>query len=144
MKRSYKLLTTALVAGALIAGGAFVNSTMASQDDEKMATKAIQEYVTGFKNGDVEAMTSHIKDTRVKDESQLNEKYKKYVKENKERNAELKFVSVEKADGDKFIANFEYSTNEFKATPLQLPVIKDENGDWKLFVDGSVSLKPNK
>lgn len=139
MKRSYKFLTTAVVAGALIAGVVFVNSTMASQDDEKMATKAVQEYVNGFKSGDIDKMTKYIKDTRVSNESQLKEKYKKYAKRNKERETNLKFVSLEQAEGDKFIANFEMSSNEFKATPFQLPVVK-ENGEWKIFVDGSLSL----
>lgn len=143
MKRSYKILTVALVAGALISGGVFVNSTMASQDDEKMATKAVQEYVTGFKNGDIETMTKYIKDSRVTDEAQLKKKYESYVKQNKEDNSELKFVSIKKIDTEKYVASFEISSKDLKATTIQLPVIK-ENDEWRIFVDGSVTVDNRK
>lgn len=136
MKRSSKILTTALVAAALIAGGVFVNSTMASQDDEKMATKAVQEYVNGYKNGDIETMLKYVKDTRVTDQAELKDQYEQYVKQNKDHTA-LKFLSVKKMDGEKYIAMIELSSKDFKTTTVTLPVIK-ENGEWKIFVDGSV------
>lgn len=104
MKRSSKILTTALVAAALIAGGVFVNSTMASQDDEKMATKAVQEYVNGYKNGDIETMLKYVKDTRVTDQAELKDQYEQYVKQNKDHTA-LKFLSVKKMNSEKYIAS---------------------------------------
>lgn len=141
MKKS-SLIVSALAITAIV-GALTFNATQASQDDEKMATKAVQEYVTGFKNGDIGTMIKYIKDTRVTDPAQLKEQYEYYVKQNKDRSTDLKFVSIEKVNGERYAANFEMSSKEFKATPFQLPVIK-ENGEWKILVDGSVTLKTNK
>lgn len=139
MKRSHKILSTMLIAGALFVGGAFVNSTMASQDNEKLATQTVQQYVSAFNTGDVETLAQTAKDTRFTDKSLLKYEYEQYVQRNKDRDTGLKFLSIEKADGDRFLANLELSSKEFKPTPFQLPVIK-ENGEWKIFVDGSVTV----
>jgi hypothetical protein len=143
VRKSYKILTTILVAGAVIAGGGFVNSTLASQDEEKLATKAAQEYVSAFKSGNIDKLTKSVKDTRVTDQTQLKAKYEKYVKKNQDRHSKLDFVRIKDAGNGNFSATFEISSDLYKATQFDLPVVTD-NGQWKVFVDGSVVVDTKK
>lgn len=135
MTRTSKFLTAALVAGALIAGGVFVNSTTASQDDEQLATRSVQEYLNGYENDDIDTMLKYVIDTRVSNKAQLREEYEQRIKQ--EDRDRVKFISIRKGDGDQYVATLELSSKDFNPTPIQIPVVKDK-GRWKIFVDGSV------
>lgn len=137
MTRTSKFLTAALVAGALIAGGVFVNSTTTSQNDEQLAARSVQEYLNGYENGDIDTMLKYVIDTRVTNKAQLREKYERQIKQ--EDRHGVKFISIKKGDGDQYVATLELYSKDFKPTPFQIPVVKDR-GRWKIYVDGSVSV----
>ena len=142
MKRSSKILAAVLVAGGVITGAGVYNATLASADDQKMATKAMQEYAFAFQGGDISAMTKHVKDTRYRDENSLKAAYEGYIEQEKKNHSQLKLVSVDKGSNG-FNVTFEQSTDEHGPVQFSLPVIKD--GDtWKLLVDGSLVIDTKK
>ncbi|MGZ4032768.1 MAG: hypothetical protein ACXVP2_11480, partial [Tumebacillaceae bacterium] len=93
-----------------------------------------------FQSGNVDKMISNVKDTRFKDADNKKAKYINYAKANHDRHSQLKLISVEKVDANDYKANLEISSDQYQPARISLPVV-NENGLWKLLVDGSVVIK---
>lgn len=140
MKKSYKYLSVAVLAAALVTGGIFATKGSASQSAEELATATANGYVTAFEEGNVDKLLEYVNDFRFNDAQTQKQRYNEYLKEEKKHKTTLKFLSLEKVDEDSFNAHFEIESDYYTATPLTLPVVQDENGEWNLVIDNTTSF----
>jgi hypothetical protein len=139
LKRSYKILTSALVLGALVFGGVMATSASSPLEDRQAATEAVTAYVKAFEANDIDSITRYVKDARAKDEADLHANYEQYIKRNQELHTKLKLLNVEVSADGTITAAFEMASDGQKTVQFSLPVVK-EKGEWKLFVDGSLVI----
>ncbi|PWK13479.1 NTF2-like N-terminal transpeptidase domain-containing protein [Tumebacillus permanentifrigoris] len=139
MFRPNKILTKLLVSGALAVGIGWGGSVYATQEDQKSATKMVEDYVSAFTKNDVAGMVKHVKDSRAKDSNELEAMYQQFVKQNTDEHAQLKLDGIVEASDGTYLANFQMKTDLYEKGWVQysLPLIK-ENGEWKIYVDGNL------
>ncbi|MBL0385907.1 hypothetical protein JJB07_04515 [Tumebacillus sp. ITR2] len=145
MQRTSKLITLALSLGVLAIGIGWSGSVYATQEEKKVVIKAAQDYVEAFTNHDIDELMNHVKDTRAQNDAELHANYESFIKTALEQHEQLKFISVEEVSSGTYQVNFEHYSDVFQKgwVPISLPMVK-ENGEWKLFVDGSLVVNTKK
>ncbi|PWK14805.1 NTF2-like N-terminal transpeptidase domain-containing protein [Tumebacillus permanentifrigoris] len=134
-----KVLTGLLVAGILAVGLSVGGSVYAAKEEQKAATQVAKDYVAAFEKHDTKSMLKYVKDTRAKEATELQAMYEQLIKENDMIHGQMKLDRVESLADGKFQAIFEMKTDLNKKGWAQypLPMVK-EDGEWKVFVDGSL------
>jgi hypothetical protein len=141
MNKTTKIIVSMSLVGILAVGVAAFSSAQASLTDKKEATKAVTEYVQALEKQDIDTMIRRVIDTRVKDQAELRRDYEYYARRKAEEHLKMKLINVEETK-EGFTASFELTADHYKKTHvIMLPVVKDHDGLWKLYVDGSVVVE---
>lgn len=103
----------------------------------EVAKQSVQAFIDAFESGDVNEAVKHVKDTRDNNGVSIQSNYVEYIDQHKKDKSKIKLISIENTNNT-LQANIQIEEKGEKYN-ISLPLI-EEKGEWKLFVDGSVSI----
>ncbi|GED17889.1 hypothetical protein [Aneurinibacillus migulanus] len=106
--------------------------------DIEDATQSVKAYFNAVKSGNVTEAMKHVIDVRNDKGDASATSYEEYKRMIEEDKSEYELVSIEPANNTSFKANLKVKVDG-KSHNVAIPVVKNQ-GEWKLFVDGSVSF----
>ncbi|MEX1029081.1 MAG: hypothetical protein WDZ91_03420 [Paenibacillaceae bacterium] len=121
---------------SLYASLTWASASTPLNSDEQEAKKAVQNYINGIKNHDVEEILEWVVDTRFRSEVEQRKKYQELFEHSSIGISKTKIERIEKVDENTMNVLLELSRKgSGKIHIIELPVIKSDN-KWRLLITG--------
>ncbi|ARU61286.1 hypothetical protein CBW65_09980 [Tumebacillus avium] len=114
----------------------------ASTTAEQEARYAVTQYIHALKTSDVQEIMKYTKDLRYPNESRKKQAYTNMAQD--QILSDVHLISFKRTDNDEMIATLRFVSKVAGTHELDYPVIQEENGDWKVLIEGKAVTKNNK